>query len=77
MNSVDDESASYMSIYLPGIHDCVHVPFRIILVAYLSAITIIDYNQLAPMYTSKLQLIKHRSDRINFGIIEIDQIRRR
>ena len=33
-----------------------HVPIRIILVAYLSAITIIKYNRLAPMYTPKLQL---------------------
>ena len=51
------------------------------LVAYLSAIIIINYNQLAPMYTPKLQLIKHRSDQmdptLNFGIIEVDQIRRR
>ena len=59
---------------------CVHVPIRIILVAYLSAITIINYNQLARMYTLKLQLIKHRSHQmdptLNFGIIEVDQIRR-
>ena len=61
VNSVDYESVSYMSRYARN--TCVHVPIRITLVAYLSAITIINYNQLAPMYTPKFQLNKHRSDR--------------
>ena len=59
-------------IYLPGKR--VHAPIRIILVAYLSATTIVNYNQLAPMYTPKLQLIKHMDPTLNFGIIEVDQI---
>ena len=80
MNSVDYESAYYLSRYiqinLPGIH--VHVPIRIILVAYLSAITIINYNHIAP--TPKLQLNTDQIEMnptLNFGIIEVDQIRRR
>ena len=55
----------YVEVHLDLLarNTCVHVPIRIILVACLSAITINNYNQLAPMYTPKLQLIKHRSDR--------------
>ena len=41
----------------PNSFDCIFIHVRV------SAITIIDYNQLAPMHTPKLQLIKHRSDR--------------
>ena len=54
----------YVEVHLDLLarNTCVHVPIRIILFAYLSAITINNYNQLAPMYTPKLQLIKHRSD---------------
>ena len=50
------------------------------LVAYLSAITIINYNQLAPMYRPKLQTLNtdqiEMDPTLNFGIIEVDQIRR-
>ena len=73
----------YVEVHLDLLarNTCVHVPIRIILVAHLSAITIINYNQLAPMCTPKLQLIKHRSDQmdltLDFRIIEVDQIRRR
>ena len=41
----------------PNSFGCIFIHVRV------SAMTIINNNQLAPMYTPKLQLNKHRSDR--------------
>ena len=82
VNSVDYESASYKSRYFkstgreymctytyPNSFGCIFVR------VWVSAITINNYNQLAPMYTPKTQI--EMDPTLNFRIIEVDQKRRR
>ena len=69
MNTVDCESAVHLDLLAGNTYI---IPTRIVLVAYVwvSAITIINYNQPAPMYTPKLQYIEFRSD--DLDLIEMD-----